>query len=50
MLVVGCEPATVEPDEDGNIGLSVPVAAAVDEAVQVIEELITTARSEVKAA
>jgi uncharacterized protein YrzB (UPF0473 family) len=50
MLVLGCEPATVEPDEDGNIGLSVPVAAAVDEAVQVIQELLATARRELKAA
>lgn len=50
ILVVGCEPATVEPDEDGNIGLSVPVAAAVDEAVQVVEELIASARRPLKAA
>ena len=50
MLVVGCEPASVQPDDDGNIGLSMPVAAAVDEAIQVIEGLITTARSKAKAA
>jgi hydrogenase maturation protease len=50
MLVVGCEPATVQPDDDGNIGLSMHVAAAVDEAIRVIEELIVTARSVAKAA
>lgn len=36
VLVVGCEPATLE---DG-IGLSEPVAAAVEEAVRMIRELI----------
>jgi hydrogenase maturation protease len=37
LLVVGCEPADVE---DG-MGLSEPVARAVDEAVRVVRELIT---------
>jgi hydrogenase maturation protease len=50
MLVVGCEPATTDPDEDGNMGLSARVAAAVDEAIGVIHGLITTARSRAKAA
>ncbi len=50
MLVVGCEPATIEPDQDGNMGLSSPVNAAVDEAVRMVEELITGARSQVSAA
>jgi hydrogenase maturation protease len=40
LLVVGCEPATVEADESGQIGLSKPVQAAVEEAVHIIEELI----------
>jgi hydrogenase maturation protease len=40
MLVVGCEPATVEPDLEGKVGLSAPVDAAVEEAVRLIEELI----------
>lgn len=40
MLVVGCEPANVEADQSGNLGLSAPVAAAVDEAVRVIGDLI----------
>lgn len=46
LLVVGCEPATVEPDANGNIGLSAPVAAAVAEAIEAIQELISRARSE----
>jgi hydrogenase maturation protease len=37
--VVGCEPATLGPEE-GLIGLSAPVAAAVDEAVALVESLI----------
>lgn len=37
VLVVGCEPASLE---DG-IGLSPPVAAAVDEAVRVVTRLVT---------
>jgi hydrogenase maturation protease len=36
MLVVGCEPASAEP----GIGLSEPVAAAVDEAVTVVLRLL----------
>jgi hydrogenase maturation protease len=50
MLVVGCEPASVEPDEQGDIGLSAPVSAAVDEAVSIVEGLINRARSEAAAA
>ena len=41
MLVVGCEPASVEADDQGRIGLSEPVQAAVGEAIRVIQELIT---------
>jgi len=50
LLVVGCEPATVEPDPEGNIGLSAPVKAAVEQAVSVIEDLIIRARSDASAA
>lgn len=50
ILVVGCEPATLEPDPHGNIGLSTPVAAALDEAVGMIEELISRVHSEATAA
>jgi hydrogenase maturation protease len=50
LLVIGCEPATVELDPEGRIGLSPPVEAAVDEAVRMIEELITRACSGATAA
>lgn len=41
MLLVGCEPASVDPEESGQFGLSAPVRAAVGEAVRVIEELLS---------
>jgi hydrogenase maturation protease len=44
MLVVGCEPATVDADEGGQMGLSDPVQSAVDEAICMIEELIAGTR------
>jgi hydrogenase maturation protease len=40
VLVVGCVPATLGPEE-GQMGLSEPVAAAVDEAVKLIDSLVT---------
>ena len=40
ILIVGCEPQTLGPEE-GQLGLSEPVAAAVDEAVRVVESLVT---------
>ena len=36
MLVVGCQPADLQE----QMGLSAPVAAAVDEAIRVVEELV----------
>jgi hydrogenase maturation protease len=39
ILIVGCEPVTTGPEE-GQIGLSEPVSAAVDEAIVMIESLI----------
>jgi hydrogenase maturation protease len=39
LLVVGCEPASLESD-DGQLGLSGPVQAAVDEAISLIESLV----------
>jgi hydrogenase maturation protease len=36
VLLVGCEPASIEPE----IGLSAPVAAAVDEAVRLVLDLV----------
>ena len=41
ILLVGCEPATFGPEE-GQMGLSAPVEAAVDQAVIVVESLIAT--------
>lgn len=40
LLVVGCEPASVEANADGKMGLSAPVEAALDEAVRIIEGLV----------
>ena len=45
MLVVGCEPSSVEADGTGNFELSPPVQAAVGEAVETIKKLIERARS-----
>ncbi len=39
VIVVGCEPATLGPEE-GLMGLSEPVAAAVDAAVSLVESLV----------
>jgi len=39
ILLVGCEPATLGPEE-GQMGLSAPVEKAVDEAVVVLESVI----------
>jgi hydrogenase maturation protease len=39
VLVVGCEPQSLG-GEDGHMGLSEPVEAAVDEAIQMIEALV----------
>jgi hydrogenase maturation protease len=44
ILLVGCEPATLGPEE-GQMGLSEPVAAMVDEAVETIESLVEKIRS-----
>jgi hydrogenase maturation protease len=40
ILLVGCEPQTFGPEE-GQMGLSEPVAAAIDEAVSMVESLVT---------
>jgi len=40
ILVVGCVPATLGPEE-GQMGLSEPVTAAVDEAVKLVDSLVT---------
>jgi len=50
LFVVGCEPANIEAGQEGNMGLSAPVFAAVDESITVIEELIAGAHSKKKTA
>jgi hydrogenase maturation protease len=40
VLLVGCVPATLGPEE-GQMGLSEPVTAAVDEAVRLVNSLVT---------
>jgi hydrogenase maturation protease len=45
VLLVGCEPATFGPEE-GQMGLSAPVEAAVDEAIKVVETLVTNVLNE----
>lgn len=40
ILLVGCEPETFGPEDEGLMGLSAPVEAAISEAVQMIESLI----------
>jgi len=39
VLLVGCEPGTLGPEE-GQMGLSEPIAAVIDEAVKLVESLI----------
>lgn len=40
VTVVGCEPLTFGPENEGQMGLSEPVARSVSEAVAVVEQLI----------
>ncbi len=40
VTVVGCEPLTFGPENEGQMGLSEPVARSVSEAVAVVERLI----------
>lgn len=40
-LIVGCEPAALESEHDGQLGLSAPVEAAVEEAAALIRSLVS---------
>jgi hypothetical protein len=40
VLLVGCVPATLGPEE-GKMGLSETITAAVDEAVRLVDSLVT---------
>jgi hydrogenase maturation protease len=44
IVLIGCEPATFGSEEDGQLGLSPPVAAAVDRAVELVQSLIDRSR------
>lgn len=44
VLLVGCEPTPFDPDDDPPVELSAPVLAAVDEAVALVESLVTQIR------
>ncbi len=48
ILLVGCEPATFGPQE-GQMGLSEPVATAVGEAVKIVESLVARVLDEAAA-
>lgn len=45
ILLVGCEPATLGEEQEGAIGLSEPVQAAVEEAVALVESLVGQMRA-----
>jgi hydrogenase maturation protease len=45
MLIVGCEPLDLGSFEEGKLGLTPTVEAAVDEAVQLIETLVSKIHS-----
>ncbi len=49
MLVVGCEPAALDPRQDGELGLSAPVKHAVEGAIDIVESLVARVRSEAAA-
>lgn len=40
VYLVGCQPHTLEPDQDGKLGLSAPVARSVDTAIGLVEGLL----------
>jgi hydrogenase maturation protease len=41
VMIVGCEPADLGPDEEGKLGLSETILAAVEEAIVLIESLVS---------
>ena len=40
LRLVGCEPANLGSDDEGALGLSEPVAAAIDRAVELVEAVV----------
>jgi hydrogenase maturation protease len=49
ILVIGCEPGSLEDEEGGRMGLSPPVDAAADEAARMIEALVAKLLTEMPA-
>lgn len=45
LRVVGCEPGVLGSEEEPNVGLSCPVAAATSQAISLIQSLIEDFRS-----
>lgn len=50
LVLVGCEPAELGTDEDGALGLSRPVAAAVERAVELVAAVVGQALAESRGA
>jgi hydrogenase maturation protease len=50
ILRVGCEPETLGSDEEGLMGLSEAVAAAVEPAADIVEALVGTTKEESRVA
>jgi hydrogenase maturation protease len=48
ILLVGCEPLTLGTDEEGMMGLSPVVTAAVDRAVEIVESLVSKLLTELQ--
>jgi hydrogenase maturation protease len=40
LYLVGCEPADFGPDDEGRMGLTAPVAGAIDRAAGLVEEVV----------
>ncbi len=49
VLVVGCEPQSLGDQEEGTLGLSAPVEAAVEVAIEVLHRLVEKIGSEYRA-
>lgn len=43
--LVACEPATRGTEDDGQVGLSAPVSAAIDQAIELVDSLAEELRS-----
>ncbi|HEY6122042.1 MAG TPA: hydrogenase maturation protease [Pyrinomonadaceae bacterium] len=48
ILIVGCEPKALDPESEGEMGLSEAVKAAVDSAVEMIESIVAETLAESK--